>query len=120
MTDFYTKNSILRKEIIQFIEDTLKTMENQKCCLIDPALNPDEDDIYWDLPLVVHFGKWEYGVEYAITNVRIEDGNLWFNGHTPTEGNEYSFGAGEIETCALAEIADTLQAIKEEQDASRI
>lgn len=108
MTDFLKKNEILRKEIVQFIEDKLKTIENQKCSLIDPALDPDEDDIYWDLPIAIHFGKWEYGIEYFITNVRLEDNDLWFNGHTPTEGDEYSFSANEIDTYALALIADTI------------
>lgn len=114
MKDFLHKNEILRKDIVQYIEDTLKTMENQKCCLIDPALNSDEDDIYWDLPLVVHFGKYEYGVEYAITNVRIEDGNLWFNGHSPMDDNdEYSFSANELDTYALGLVADTLDDFKD-------
>jgi hypothetical protein len=113
MTHFLHKNTALRQECIQSIEDSLKTMKNQQCCLIDPALDPEEDDIYWDLPLVVHFGKWEYGVEYAITNVRIEDGNLWFNGHTPADGDEYSFSADELETWALSDIADTLAELKQ-------
>ena len=37
-----------------------------------------------------------------------EDNDLWFNGHTPTEGDEYSFSANEIDTYALALIADTI------------
>jgi hypothetical protein len=113
MTHFLHKNTALRQECIQSIEDSLKTMENQQCCLIDPALDPEEDDIYWDLPLVVHFGKYEYGVEYAITNVRLENDSVWFNGHTPTEGDEYSFAPSELEMWALTQIADTLIELKD-------
>lgn len=109
MTDFMSRNMNLRIDCIFSIEESLKEMEGNKCSLIDPALNPEEDDIYWDLPLVVHFGKWEYGVEYAITDVRLEDGNLWFNGHTPDTGDEYSFAPSQLETWALTEIADTLK-----------
>lgn len=113
MTHFFYKNTALRLECIKSIEDSLRTMEGQKCSLISPELNEEDNDIYWDLPLVIHFGKWEYGVEYAITNVRIEDGNLWFNGHTPDTGDEYSFSADELEMWALSEIADTLIELKE-------
>jgi hypothetical protein len=113
MTDFMSRNMNLRIECIFSIEESLKDMEGQKCSLISPELNEEEDDIYWDLPLVVHFGKYEYGVEYAITNVRIEDGNLWFNGHTPADGDEYSFSADELETWALSDIADTLAELKQ-------
>lgn len=113
MTHFMHKNTALRLECIKSIEDSLKKIEGQQHCLISPDLNPDEDDIYWDLPLVVHFGKWEYGVEYAITNVRLENDSLWFNGHTPDTGDEYSFAPSELDMWALTEIADTLNEITE-------
>ena len=112
MTDFMSRNMNLRIECIFSIEESLKDMEGQKCSLISPELNEEEDDIYWDLPLVVHFGKYEYGVEYAITTAYLENGNLWFNGHTPDTGDEHTFAPSELETWALTEIADTLIELK--------
>jgi len=109
MTDFYTRNRVLRQEIVKFIEDTLKTMEGQKCSLMDDTLDQEEDDIYFDLPVAIHFGRYDYGTTYVITNVRLEDDNIWFNGLSTSDySDEFSFSANEIETCALADIADTL------------
>lgn len=115
MTDFYTKNKVFREDILKFIEDTLKTMEGQKCCLIDPALDPEEDDdIYFDLPVAIHFGRYDYGTTYVITNVRLEGENIWFNGlSTYDYSDEFSFCSGDIETTALAEVADTLNELKD-------
>lgn len=109
MTDFYTANVNLRKECIQFITRHLENIEGQKQSLIDDALDPDEDDIYFDLPTAIYFDRNDYGITYAITNVRLEDGNIWFNGiSTYDHSDEFSFGPNELETTALAEIADLL------------
>jgi hypothetical protein len=112
MKDFMTKNMLLRQECMQSIEKSLMEIEGHECSLINPELNPEEDDIYWDLPMVVHFGKWEYGTEYAITSARLENDNLWFNGHTPETGDEYTFTASQLDMWALSEIADTLNELK--------
>jgi hypothetical protein len=118
MTEFYSNwNKVLRGELIEFIERTLKTMEGQKCCLIDPALDPEEDDIYFDLPIAIHFGRYDYGTIYVVTSVRLEDDNIWFNGLSTSDySDEFSFSANDIETSALADIADTLHDLKQEQD----
>lgn len=112
MIDFYAKDKLFRNEIIQFIKDVLNTIEDQKCCLIDPELDPEEDDIYFDLPVAIHFGRYDYGATYVITNVRLENDSVWFNGlSTGDYSDEFSFTAEEMETSALADVADTLQTI---------
>lgn len=113
MSDFYTRNKVLRQDIVKFIEDTLRRMEGQKCCLIDPALDPEDDDLYFDLPVAIHFGRYDYGTTYVITSVRLEDDNIWFNGLSTSDySDEFSFCASDIETSALAEVADTLDDFK--------
>ena len=117
MTDFYDKAISLRRECMATIESILKTMENEQCSLLDPALDPEEDDIYFDLPTAVHFGRYDYGINFYITSVRLEDGEIWFNGVSSSDhGDEYSFGTGEVEIHSLADVADLLQEIKKEQD----
>lgn len=117
MIDFYDKAVSLRRECIATIESILKTMENEQCSLLDPALDPEEDDIYFDLPTAIHFGRYDYGTSYYITSVRLEDGEVWFNGVSSYDyGDEFSFGTGEVEIHSLADVADQLQQIKKEQD----
>lgn len=111
MTDFYNKNILLRQECIQSIEDSLNKIENKQWCLIDAALDPEEDDIYWDLPMAIYFGKYDYGVEYYITGARLENDSVWFNGRERDHGDEYSFSASQLDMWALSEIADTLNEI---------
>jgi hypothetical protein len=109
MEGFYARNMVLRKDCVTFIENTLKAIEGNKCSLIDDTLDPEEDDIYFDLPVAILFGRNDYGVTYAITNIRLEDDNLWFNGvSTDDYISDYSFAANELDTQALVEIADIL------------
>lgn len=112
MTDFYNRNINLRQECIQSIEDSLRVIEGHQCSLIDPELDPEEDDIYWDLPMVIYFGKYDYGIEYHITSVRLENESVWFNGRERDNGDEYSFSASQLDMWALSEIADTLNELK--------
>lgn len=117
MMSFYDKGIMLRRECLKFIEDTLRTMEDQKCCFLDPALDPEEDDIYFDLPVAIHFGRYDYGTTYVITNARLENDEVWFNGlSTYDYSDEFSFGTGEVETSSLTEIADRIYDLKQEQD----
>jgi hypothetical protein len=113
MTDFMHKNTALRLECIKSIEDSLKKIEGHQYSLIDPTLDPEEDDIYWDLPMAIHFGKYGYGIEYNITSVRLENDDIWFNGRDRDQGDEFSFGSGEVDLWVLSEIADTLNELKE-------
>jgi len=113
MTHFMHKNTALRLDCIKSIEDSLKKIEGQQHCLISPELDPEEDDIYWDLPTVIYFGKYDYGVVYNITSVRLENDDIWFNGRDRDHGDEYSFGPSEVDLWVLSEIADTLNELKE-------
>jgi len=115
MTDFYNRNILLRMECLKSIEESLMAIEGHRYSLIDPTLDPEEDDIYWDLPMAIHFGKYGYGIEYNITSVRLENGgnSLWFNGRDRDHGDEYSFGPSEVDLWVLSEIADTLNELKD-------
>jgi hypothetical protein len=109
MEGFYARNMVLRKDCVTFIENTLKAIEGNKCSLIDDTLDPEKDDIYFDLPVAILFDRNNYGITYFITNVRLEDDNLWFNGISSDDySSDYSFGSGDLETQALVEIADIL------------
>jgi len=107
---FVQKYQDLRDECVKYITNFLKENNNRFDFTTQEEIEDEEfTEVAWQLPQVTYIGKHEYTTFYAITSVRIENDNLWFNGVSIGENSdEYSFGSTEVDLACLCDCSDLL------------